>query len=110
MSYFDLYTNEQILSQFLPRKPLCTDAGGSLCPPQSLRPEMNPIHHDSNFHRRKHPCRYHPNSSQGSLNSAVTTTSSHSHSLVLTGPNIINSVEDEEAVQESGPPILQQTN
>ncbi|MBW0462601.1 hypothetical protein O181_002316 [Austropuccinia psidii MF-1] len=102
MSYFDSYTTEQVLSQFLPCKPLRTDASGSLCPPQSLRPEMNPIHPDSNLHRRKHPCRYHPKSLQGSLNSAVTTTPSHSHSLVLTGPNIINSVEDEEAVQESG--------
>ncbi|MBW0572417.1 hypothetical protein O181_112132 [Austropuccinia psidii MF-1] len=77
-------------------------ASGSSRPPQSLRPEMNPIPHETNLHRRKHPRRYHPNSSQGSLNSAVTTTPSHSHSLVLASPNIINSVEDEEAVQESG--------
>ncbi|MBW0507991.1 hypothetical protein O181_047706 [Austropuccinia psidii MF-1] len=63
---------------------------------------MNPIHNDSNLHRSKHPRIYHPNSSQGSLNSGVTTTPSHSHSLVLTGPDIINRVKDEEAVQESG--------
>ncbi|MBW0530179.1 hypothetical protein O181_069894 [Austropuccinia psidii MF-1] len=102
MSYFDLYTTEQILSQFLPCKPLRTDASGSLRPPKFLRPEMNPIHHYSSLHRSKHPWRYHPNSSQGSLNSGVTTTPSLSHSLVLTGPDIINKVEDEEAVQESG--------
>ncbi|MBW0546054.1 hypothetical protein O181_085769 [Austropuccinia psidii MF-1] len=101
MSYFDLYKTEQILSQFLPRKPLRTDACGSLCHPRALRPEMNPIHHDRSLHRRKHPCHYHPRSSQGSLILAVTTTPSHSLSLLSTGPDIVNSVEDKEAVQES---------
>ncbi|MBW0487787.1 hypothetical protein O181_027502 [Austropuccinia psidii MF-1] len=102
MSYFDSYTAEEIISQFLPPNPLCTDACGSLCPPRSLSTEMNQINHDPNAHRIRYPRCYHLNNLQGSFISAVRTTPSHSLSLLSTGPEVGDSVEDKEAIQVGG--------